>query len=520
MRQTQVLKMLFVCWIICIAQIYVISLKQDTNSAFYSKQLKKTPTAIKSTSPPFSTPPETGQQRQLGRRFTMALSYHEQLHSALKYDVLSLSSVAADWNATLVEPLVVHSRVYGLRELLPSIDKQFASTAQPISALVDVCGVLGECAGVKMMRHEEFLQAVPRKVVLIYGQTYNSIQPREFNLDREFHKNLRTSFRSQNSPIVDCSRLFRDHENSGLVNKIERTLNGYNIQGSPPGRNVSIEKVLCFDHRKPIHTNDFIPFLPDDFFSSTEDYFALFLNWRGCFIFDCSQQNYAKWTRLQNGNNSSTKPHVEAQTVRTNFDRFQIITEHSLSDFQKCTQSPFPHSELVSSSAKTYLSGATHIRRPFISVHIRTERLAKGRNSGKLRTNFLRCTLNQLSKVVENIKYRTPDMDMLICTDFDEGRLYGTDSCTPGFCQDSAKYIQSTITKEFGWNVTKFDPVVQNSPKNAAFVGLVEMNMLSLGDYLILVGHGNFQQQLLGLYLSQGRDPSTVFRIAETNTCE
>lgn len=448
----------------------------------------------------------------------MAMSYHEQLNSALKYDILSLSSVAADWNATLVEPLAVHSRVYGLKDLLPSIATQFASTAQPVSALVDVGGVLSECAGVEMMRHVEFLQAVPRKVVVIYGQTYKSVQPREFNLDRHFHDTLRASFRSQRTPIIDCSVLFRDHENTGIINKLERTLNGYNTHGSVPNRRVNIEKVLCFDHREPLYTHEFIPFLPNDYFSSTEDYFVLFLNWRGCFIFDCSRQSYANWTKLRN--RSSARTYAKAQTVRANFDRFQVITEHSLSDFRRCMQSPFPHSQMVSSSARTYLFGVTRIKRPFISVHIRTERLAKGRNSGKLRTKFLQCTLNQLAKVVETIKNKTHGVDMLICTDYDVGLLYGTDSCTPGFCQDSAKYIQNTITKEFGWKITKFNPTVQKSPNNAAFVALVEMNMLSMGDYLILVGHGNFQQQLLGLYLSRGREPSTVFRIAEDNTCK
>lgn len=448
----------------------------------------------------------------------MAMSYHEQLNSALKYDILSLSSVAADWKATLVEPLTVHSRTYGLRDFLPNADTHYANTALPVSAMVDLCSVLHKCSSVDVIAHGDFLQAVPRKVVVIYGQTYKSVQPREFNVDPYFHDILRASLLSQRTPIIDCSSLFRSQESNGLIYSLESALNRYNKPKLLSGRNVSIEKVLCFDHKQLLHTREFLPYLPNDFFTSTEDYFVLFLNWRGCFIFDCSQQSYDKWARL-NGNSSAALSHAQRQTARANFDRFQVVTEHSLSNFNKCTQSPFPHSKQVISTARTYLFGVIRIKRPFISVHIRTERLAKGRNVGKLRVDFLQCTLRKLAKVVDAIKYRMPGMDMLICTDYDTRFLYGTDSCTPGFCQDSAKYLHAAIENEFGWKVTKFNPTVLNSPNNAAFVALVEMNMLSLGDYLILVGHGNFQQQLLGLYLSQEKDPSTVFRIAEDNTC-
>ena len=454
----------------------------------------------------------------------MAMSYHDQLNSALKYDVLSLSLVAADWKAALVEPLAVHSRTYGLRDFLPSVDKDYTSTALPVSAVADICSVVRKCSSVDVIRHSEFLQAVPRKVVVIYGQTYNSVQPREFNVDKSFHDILRVSLQSQSAPIIDCSTLFWTHKSNGLIYQLESALNAYRNPKMLPGRNVSIDKVLCFDHQQQLYTHEFLPYLPNDFLTSTEDYLVLFLNWRGCFIFDCSQQNYAKWTSRLSGLYSSSAAeqnasHDEMPTTRANFDRFKVVTKHSLRDFNKCTQSPFPHSKLVISTARTYLYGVIRIKRPFISVHIRTERLAKGRNSGKVHTDFLQCTLRQLAKVVAAIKYRNPGVDMLICTDFDERFQYGTDSCAPGFCQDSAKYLQDRVKNEFGWKVTKFDPVVLNSPNNAAFVGLVEMNMLSLGDYLVLVGHGNFQEQLLGLYLSQGKEQSTVFRVAEDNTC-
>lgn len=447
----------------------------------------------------------------------MALSYHDQLNSAIKYDVLSLSLVAADWKATLVEPLVVHSRTYGLRDFLPNVDKRYANTVLPVSTMVDVCSVVRKCSGVDVVSHTDFLQAVPRKVVIIYGQTYKSAQPREFNVDQSFHDILRASFKSQGAAIIDCSTLFQAQDSNRLIYRLEGALNGYRKQLSISERNVSIEKVLCFDHMQQLYTHDFLPYLPNGFFTSAEDYFVLFLNWRGCFIFDCSQQNYDNWTSRIN--TSVPQSHAQRSTTNANFGRFQIVTQASLSDFRKCTELPFPHSQMVISTARTYLFEAIQIKRPFISVHIRTERLAKGRNFGKLRADFLKCTLRQLAKVLAAIKYKTPGVDMLICTDYDEGFLSGTDSCPPGFCQDSARYLHDMIKTEFGWNVTKFDPTVLNSPKNAAFASLVEMNMLSMGDYLILVGHGNFQQQLLGLYLTQDKERSTVFRIAEGNTC-
>ena len=51
---------------------------------------------------------------------------------------------------------------------------------------------------------------------------------------------------------------------------------------------------------------------------------------------------------------------------------------------------------------------------------------------------------------------------------------------------------------------------------SGVYVSLVEMTMLTNVDYLVLVGHGNFQEQLANHFLAKGNPCSSLYRIGHS----
>ena len=428
----------------------------------------------------------------------MALTYHEQLYTALKFEMLSLANVAADFNASVVEPLLMSSRMYGLRELVPLADQQHVNSTVPLGDVLEFGSLLEECTGVDMIPFSTFMDSVPRKVVLVYVQTYGLYQPREISLEANFQNEIRAQLRSRKDMVVDCTRTFESKQGT-LIKKLEQALRK-NTSGSP-SLSPEVVQVLCLGLMSVVNTSDLWFHFPKALTSGQEDHLIVFLNWRGCFIFDCSREKFEQWK--QGGMHWS------------NQNRYKIITTHSTVS-EKCSKSAIPHSKVVKSAAKTYLSDHVMMRRPFVGVHIRTERLAKGAVQGrKVAKEFLDCVLKKLADTVALAQKNHALQEVLVCTDFD--KHHGSDSCGSSFCRETGDYIHSTIEQKFGWNITKFNPSLLGLPEHSGLVALVEMNMLLLSDHLILVGHGNFQDQLLAVFLSSGK--KAYSRIAAASKC-
>ena len=428
----------------------------------------------------------------------MALTYHEQLYTALKFEMLSLATVAADFNASVVEPLLMSSRMYGLRELVPLADQQHVNSTVPLGEMLEFGSLLEECTGVDMIPFSTFMDSVPRKVVLVYVQTYGLYQPREIEFEANFQNEIRAQLRSRKDMVVDCTRTFESKQGI-LIKKLEQAL-GKNTSGSP-SLSPEVVQVLCLGHMTVVNTSDLWFHFPKALTSGREDHLIVFLNWRGCFILDCSREKFEQWK--QGGMHWS------------NQNRYKIITTHSTVS-EKCSKSAIPHSKGVKSAAETYLSDHVMMRRPFVGVHIRTERLAKGAVEGrKVAKEFLDCVLQKLADTVALAQKNHALQEILVCTDFDKD--YGSDSCGSSFCRETGDYMHSTIEQRFGWNITKFNPSLLGLPEHSGLVALVEMNMLLLSDHLILVGHGNFQDQLLAVFLSSGK--KAYSRIAAASKC-
>lgn len=430
----------------------------------------------------------------------MALSYREQLNSALKYEIFSLATLAADLGASIVEPIVVNSRMYGCREVVPTLDAPHVDTALPLSSVTDVRIPLRNCAGVEMDPLQSLLQDSPGKVVLVYAQTHKiGIHPREINVPLHLQNELTEAMDSQNhSGVLQCSNLFL-RESNDVLKMVESALSHH-----MPSH--SISKVVCFSGSKAINSSELLMKLPDD-----KDLLIVFSSWRGCYIFDCSAENYHRYTHTGKFNGPSYAMHP-------NQDRFKIITNHSLTNYQQCTESPLPHSTLVTTLASKYLKEVVKLQTQYVSVHIRTEIIAITamrlcRNDAAIQA-LVSHLLQSLHNTVTAVLEQNPSHRVLVCTDSGQ---YGTDSLgTLG--RSIANHMHAVMTKSFGWSIIHFNPTSLGLKErmNSGLVSLIEMNILMKGDYLVVAGHGNFQQQLISHYV-QRRNASTVYRIADSS---
>ena len=173
----------------------------------------------------------------------MALTYHEQLYTALKFEMLSLARVAADFNASLVEPLLMSSRMYGLRDLVPLADQQHVNSTVPLGDMLEFGSLLEECTGVDMIPFSTFMDSVPRKVVLVYVQSDRlHRQPRELTLEANFQHDIQAQLRSRKDMVVDCTRTFESKQGT-LIKKLEQALR--KNTSSSPSLSPEVVQVLC-----------------------------------------------------------------------------------------------------------------------------------------------------------------------------------------------------------------------------------------------------------------------------------
>lgn len=166
---------------------------------------------------------QEGPARRKGRRRVMALSYHEQLNSALKYEIFSLATLAADLGASIVEPIVVNSRMYGCPELVPDLDQPHVHSALPLSTMVDMRTPLRNCAGVDMEPLKAFVRDLPSKVVLVYAQNKKR-KLKEINIPQGFQNELTAVMQSRNNTgVLQCTDLFL-RESRDIMTMVENGL--------------------------------------------------------------------------------------------------------------------------------------------------------------------------------------------------------------------------------------------------------------------------------------------------------
>ena len=412
--------------------------------------------------------------------YLMALSYHEQLFSALRHEVLSLATLAADWELSLVEPLLVDSRPYGLLTFLPEVDRPRASDALYLMDLLALNSVLHECAGISMARYTQVFSDPPSQVVLMYGIP-NNHPPREVHTSLDTDNLLRNRLYHSldNSGIIECSNVFY-YEETELINGIESALMAESKRFNARNRKMEITKVICFDYKSIVYSDQFMTHLKGE----EGPRLFIFLTWRGCSMNDCSIGSFDRQPLKEEG-------------YRDMDSRFQVITKSSLSNFVYCSTRPIQHSADVAALSRSFLQ-LCNLTQPYLSVHIRAERLIKGIGLAS-DTETIRCCLDKLKATVDDVLESHPNHQLLVVMDTGV-----TDTCGTAYhCATSMNFIYSLITQEYKWLPCRYHPTGgEGTPRNGGLFSLVEMGGLAKGEFLFLLGGGNFQMQLHALFLT------------------
>ena len=444
-------------------------------------------TSVQSVWPPRKV--ERDNPSQGDSSYLMALSYHEQLNTAIKYELFSLATVAADWGLKLVEPFVVNSRIYGVKDkrVVPIVDRDGIPTALPLTSLFDVNDLLMDCSNVTMAPFDIFIRNVPKRITLVYANS-KTHPIKEIIFESSIYNALNLGFKAAGTNIFDCTDVFLSyHRTKFLIESVETSMEFTD-------RLPKVDRVVCFNPDVPLHTSKF-----QSYFGTLQDTVVIFLNWRGCFIFDCSIKSYNRWQ--QTGECS-----CPSYSQRPNFSRYRLITRSALTNYKKCTEQPVPHPKEMIQTANKYLN-MVNKSKPLIGIHLRSELL-------HIDFTLKKCHTHELHTLIWNLlkqhAIESPLEHLLVISDYNQA---GSDGCRYGGCEYTAGKILRWIYEEWNVRPTVFQPGLAGTSTNKGYVSLVEMTMLTNVDYLVLLGHGNFQQQLANHFMAKGNPSSALYQI-------
>ena len=398
-----------------------------------------------------------------GSSYFLSLSYFEQLSCATR-NLLSAGNIAQNLGAKVVLPFLLRSRLYGIPDLLP--DKEVPDIFYPLSTVYDIAQLnmtFHLLSNAYLVDFESFLFNAPREIVIV-DFIHRRIAPKELSLNPKSISILYQYFMYSRSHIFDCTQLVFD-QTQELIEKIKVMLR---ISTRRLGvKEFIIQKYICVDLSSDITTDQLKELI------GPKPRTILFTQWRGCAYYSCdikSRRNITSPFRnriLYHSNHSKSIPHVK-----------DVI---------------LPLSTTIKETAKQYLQ-KINLSYPFISVHIRIEKLSRVNNRINGHTV---CCLSILDSLLKLLKSKYFDRTLLI-TDIGE---YGSDACYDKVCLPHSRKVKGML-KTMGLRQLSFNPETFSSSKNPGFASLVEMHMLAMGDRLVVIGYGSFKHQIIANFLN------------------
>ena len=429
------------------------------------------------------------------KSYLLALGFSEQL-TAATHTMFQLGTLAADWHASLVEPVVVTSHLFGLRGMLPPM---FANTSDrdtirlseiyEISLVNEVLQSLIS-AGLSMVPTDDFLLHAPREVTLLHFIDRNHIGDREFAFNMSETISIERTFQETNLSVIDCSSVVNARI---LMHRLENHLNAMRtslkVRRGRRG-DFTVKRLLCLDQRLVYRSHILLQnvSLPGT---------VIFTNWHGCAITNCSMYHHGNLQLFRKPNNAAMfRPIV---LTRKGFVFRPIYRLHHPS---------------IQKAAYEYLS-ISGMTRPFIAIHVRIERLMRDEVTLKSNSYIEHC-LESLKDILDYLREQYDLQRKLLITDVGQ---YGTDSCqNRKYCtKNHLQKIFLILKRRLGLTVSSYDPKVLNGTENSGYVSLVEMNLLAQGEKLILVGHGGFQVNLQNKFLSLNHESEDVYHLCNKN---
>lgn len=428
------------------------------------------------------------------RSYIMALGYVEQLTSATR-SFLQLFPLAADWNMHVPEPFVMKSRLFGLSDFVPLAEN--LTKMLPLSLLYNL-SILNKFVHEKISPNTgvvpvlDFIKTASRKVIIFH---YGKPPPPFSEFGGEWVTNS-LARRVRDTKVTDCSvEAFEAGFSVKLENHLNRLVRSTTSEFQDE---FHVAQALCFDHTV-VHTSTHL-----------RDYLVLpatvvFTNWRGCSLGNCS------WHHQDNMNIIGRQ--MPPQTIRT-----AILTNSSIKEtLLGATMIQFHHQHFLKQAAR-YLSHL-HIDRPFLAVHIRTERVVRDGMKLKLGLQYSQHCIQLLEMLTGRLMTLFTLKKMIVVTD---NSHTGSDSCQFEGTRCKHSHWNSLLSYLNGSHLMKHHVEYQEEEElnthNSGYVSLVECNMLALGSKLVLVGHGAFQNMVEGAFLSLGHLTNDVYHICDDAT--
>ena len=383
------------------------------------------------------------------RKYVIGITYWEQLNMALR-NMFQLIIVANDWGSRVVEPYTIHSRLFGLRNLVIKKETALGHNDVPISLreLLDIDKlntIICNRGLPQLASMQEFIEKSTQTVIVVHFIHHIS-NPNDLNVPADIKAHITAQF--SDSPVVDCRALLEQY-----LYRISNVLQ-LEVDGK---RDHVISQYYCVDATKLISTNDLAKMIG---IADMEEFTVIVVDWHG----------YSKKSMVYN---SAHGPHINKRAT--------LMTSYNGPSFVDVT---LPHSRRVINASEKYLL-YSKITNPFIAVHIRSEKIGQVQLTHK--GFVLQCMSNMLA-TIEQLKEQHDINNVVICIDAGET---GSDSCTN--CRGGSETLQ--ILHNHGLEVTHFNPSVIGELHDNGLIALVEMNILSHGDHLIVVGGGSYQNQ-------------------------
>ena len=389
-----------------------------------------------------------------------------------------------DWNFTGVEPFVygTKSTLYGLRSShmkdpkgsIP-YNKLYNSTLQN--------NYLSECMKRQpdpVTGHQilfvpiiDFLRSSYRKLVLVYFAAHAGpeVLPSTTcnRVDREVKR--------QNDSFIDCSSAAKTHGMSVRVEQLLVREEGIerlypSVDGSPPLpkrlKHFKVVQAFCIKEGIRLSLRDLKTFIFDQVGAhrSTDgrnEYSIVFISWQGQF----------------------TRPLVESD-IKNYVNNCRIPWG-----------TPF-YSDYVKNTAKRYINSLNFHGQPYLSIHIRFEKLYETmRFNGERSRKYVDCCMKRLNSAISAVmtKFNISKGNAILNWDYSP---FGSTECPILHCKKLAnENLKKVIVKP-----TYVDPKRLGLPENRGLIALIEMNILYSGKVLLTVGHGSYQKTIIESFVA------------------
>ena len=393
--------------------------------------------------------------------YLLVLYYFEQMNNALR-NLLHLAPIAMNLDVKIVEPFVVHSRLYGVPGLLPS--GEVTGTFYSLSTLFNIGSIeqsLYSYANASLESFEDFILYAPRDIVVMYFIHKEGPRPRTFRLSYRYLRILKLVSEAE-SPIIDCTdEVFHEEQiYGGLLGTL------LNITTKYGAVNFRIVKFICVAGERDITTDQLKKEL------GPEKKTVIFPEFRGCAYKHCN---------------------IEMRHTYVTNSRPKLLYKLK-GEKESPLNLSYVNSDIVMETASLFIKNLNLTKKPYLSIYMRIEKLLKTSNSNE---TYLKCCTSVLQKVLATLKKTYKILDVLLITDMSE---YGSDSCI-GDCRESGIDLLKNVEKANKIKAFNYDP--SKTPlkiDNSGFAALVEMEMLARARRLITVGSGVFKEQVTQLY--------------------